>query len=105
VKSHSVLEEGIVAIRFDDGVATIAPSVPQLRLKSDAAGALGLEETTTPSEESWYEKRMLRIEDVPGPASSHSCYLLTTGEQCTLEPVAGNEYTLISFVQFKNCYY
>jgi len=93
-EGYAVLEDDVVAIRFDDGVPTVVPGVPQLRLKSDAAAALGLEETTTPSEESWYEKRMLRIEEVPDPAPLGGCYLLRDGEKCTLKPVVGSKQML-----------
>ena len=93
-EGYSVLEDDVVAIQFDDGVPTVIPGVPQLRLKSDAATALGVEETTTPSEDSWYDKRMLRIEDVPDPAPLRGCYLLADGKKCMLEPVSGGEQIL-----------
>ena len=93
-EGYSVLEDDVVAIRFDDGVPTVMPGVPQLRLKSDAATALGVEETTTPSEDSWYDKHMLQIQDVPNPAPLRGCYLLADGEGCTLESVPGGEQIL-----------
>ena len=93
-EGHAVLEDDVVAIRFDDGVPTVVPGVPQLRLKSDAAAALDLEETTTPSEESWYEKQLLQTEEIPNPAPLRGCYLLTGGERCALEPVGGSEQLL-----------
>ncbi|MDB2282651.1 hypothetical protein PM030_12290 [Halorubrum ezzemoulense] len=93
-EGYDIIEDDVVAIRFDDSVPTVVPGVPQLRLKSDAAAALNLKETTTPSEEQWYEKRMLRIEDVPDPAQLGGCYLLMDGEQCALEPMAGSEQIL-----------
>jgi len=43
-EGYSVLEDDVVAIRFDEGVLTVVPGVPQLRLKSDAAAALGVED-------------------------------------------------------------
>lgn len=91
---HAVLEDDVVAIRFDNGVPTVVPGVPQLRLKSDATTALDLEATATPSEESWYEKRLLRTEDVPGPAPLRGCYLLSDGEECMLRPISGREQIL-----------
>jgi len=93
-EGYSVLEDDVVAIRFDPDGPTVVPGVPQLRLKSDAATALRLEETTTPSEESWYEKRMLRIKEIPDPTPLRGCYLLAEGETCTLEPITGSEQLL-----------
>lgn len=93
-EGYAVLEDDVVAIQFDDDVPTVVPGVPQLRLKSDAAGALGLEGTTTPSEESWYEKRLLRTDEIPDPATLRGCYLLADGDRCTLEPVEGSNQIL-----------
>lgn len=93
-EGYSVLEDDVVAIRFDSDGPTVVPGVPQLRLKSDAAAALGLEETTTPSEESWYKKRMLRVEEIPDPAPLLGCYLLVKGETCSLESITGSEQLL-----------
>jgi len=93
-EGYSVLEDDVVAIRFDEGVLTVVPGVPQLRLKSDAAAALGVEETTTSSEESWYEKRMLTVEEIPDPAPLAGCYVLSLGDSCALKPVTGSDQIL-----------
>jgi hypothetical protein len=88
---HSVLEDDVVAIRFDRSMPTVVPGVPQLRLPSDTTVALGMEEFTTPSEESWYEKQMLRVEETPDPVPLGGCYLLVEGKTCSFETVAGTE--------------
>ena len=93
-EGYSVLEDDVVAIRFDDDGPIVVPGVPQLRLKSDAAAALGVEGPTTPSEESWYEKQMLTVEEIPDPAPLAGCYFLSEGDSCTLEPVTGSDQIL-----------
>lgn len=90
-EGYSVLEDDVVAIRFDEGTPTVVPGIPQLRLKSDAAAALGVTETATPSEDSWYEKQMLRLEEIPEPAPLRGCYLLAEGETCAIESITGSE--------------
>ena len=94
VEGHSVLEDDVVAIRFDSGVPTVVPGVPQLRLKSDAAAALGVTDASIPAEEPWYEKRMLQMDDIPDPAPLAGCYILAEGESCVLEPVTGPDQIL-----------
>lgn len=91
---YAVLEDDVVAIRFDESGPTVVPGVPQLRLESDAATALGFQDTTTPSEESWYEKQMLPIDDVPEPAPLTRCYVLTEGDKLGIHEPAGSEQLL-----------
>jgi len=91
---YSVLEDDVVAIRFDESGPTVVPGVPQLRLESDAATALGLRDTATPSEESWYEKQMLPIDDVPEPVPLTRCYVLTEGDKLEIDEPSGSEQLL-----------
>ena len=93
-EGHSVLEDDVVAIRFDQDGPTVVPGVPQLRLESDAAVALGVKQTATPSEESWYEKQMLRVKAIPNPAPLGGCYFLANGETCALESIPAREQIL-----------
>lgn len=93
-EGHSVLEDDVVAIRFDDDGPIVVPGVPQLRLKSDAAAALGVQQTTKPSEESWYEKHLLQIETTSEPAPLRGCYLLMDGETCAFDSVPVREQIL-----------
>ena len=88
-RGYPVLKDDIVAIGFDDGVPTVVPGVPQLRLRPDAAEALDLTEASTPSAESWYEKRYLRVDDVPDSAPLACCYVLRPGDDLRLEEVSG----------------
>lgn len=93
-QGYSVLEDDIVAIRFNEGAPTVLPGVPQLRLKSDAAAAIGVKETTTPSEESWYDKHMLSIGEIPEPAPLAGCYILSESDVCSLKCVNGSDQIL-----------
>jgi len=91
---HSVLEDDVVAIRFDEEGPTVVPGVPQLRLEADAATALGLQDSTIASEESWYDKRMLSITDLPDPALLTRCYVLTEGEEFGIHRTCSSEQLL-----------
>jgi hypothetical protein len=93
-EGHSVLEDDVVAIRFDDDGPIVVPGVPQLRLKSDAAAALGVQQTTKPSEESWYEKHLLQIETTSEPVPLRGCYLLMDGETCAFDSIPIREQIL-----------
>lgn len=91
---YSILEDDVVAVRFDSSGPTVLPGVPQLRLRPDAATALGLEDSTTPSSDAWYEKRLLRIEEIPDPAPLAGCYVLQDGEALGLEAISGPDSLL-----------
>ncbi|ESP90003.1 hypothetical protein [Candidatus Halobonum tyrrellensis] len=91
---YPMLEDDVVGIRFDDDGPTVVPGVPQLRLKPDAAAALGVTEASTPAPDSWYEKRYLQVDEVPDPAPLAWCYLLRDGDQVGLEEVSGSDRLL-----------
>ncbi|EMA70026.1 hypothetical protein [Halorubrum kocurii] len=91
---YSVLEDDVVAIRLDENGPMVVPGVPQLRLESDAATTLGLQGTTTPSEESWYKKQMLPIEEVPETVPLTRCYVLTETDELEVHRLPGSEQLL-----------
>lgn len=91
---HPMLEDDVVGIRFTDGVPTVVPGVPQLRLKPDAAAALGVTETSTPAPDSWYEKRYLQVDEIPDPTPLGRCYLLRDGDRIALEELSGRDGVL-----------
>ncbi|GAA0540556.1 hypothetical protein GCM10008994_14550 [Halorubrum ejinorense] len=98
-EGHSVLEDDVVAIRFNDNGPIVVPGVPQLRLKSDAAAALDVQQTTKPSEESWYEKHLLHVETTSEPVPLRGCYLLVDGETCAFDSVPVREQILSLIAQ------
>lgn len=91
---HPMLEDDVVAIRFDDDGPTVVPGVPQIRLRSDAAAALDLTDSSVPSPDSWYDKRYLRTAEIPDPAPLARCYVLRDGEELALEEVGGTDRVL-----------
>mgnify|MGYP006301857291 FL=1 len=86
---YPILEDDVVAIRFDSDVPTVLPGVPQLRLRPDAATALGLKDKTAPSSDSWYEKRFLQTDELTDPVPLARCYILREGEEFGLEAMNG----------------
>lgn len=94
VNGYPMLEDDVVAVRFDDGTPMVVPGVPQLRLRPDAAEALGVTESSTPSEESWYDKRFLEVGERVGPVPLNRCYVLGDGDEVTIEPMEGTEKML-----------
>lgn len=91
---YPMLEDDVVGIRFDGPEPTVVPGVPQLRLRDDAADALGVTDASTPSSEASYDKRYLPVEGVPDPATLAGCYVLREGETVSLEPLSGHKKIL-----------
>lgn len=91
---YSMLEDDVVAIRFDSGVPVVLPGVPQLRLRPDAADALGVTDATVVSQEPWYEKQFLTVDENPGPVRLARCYLLREGTELAFEKVPGPDQIL-----------
>jgi hypothetical protein len=95
---YHVLEDDVVAIRFDDGTPTVLPGIPQLRLTGDAANGLGLEDAVEPTESGWTDKYHQRLDELPGATPLRACYLLRDGESVALEELPGHDplFELIS---------
>ncbi|MDS0300231.1 hypothetical protein NDI76_15900 [Halogeometricum sp. S1BR25-6] len=91
VAGHSLLEDDVVGIRLEDETPMVVPGVPQLRLKPDAAIALGL---TAETVESWYEKRYYPTDVTPDPIPLAGCYILQSGDEISLEELSGTERLL-----------
>lgn len=94
VSGYPILEDDVVAIRFENGTPVVVPGVPQLRLRPDAATALDVATDSVPSSESWYEKRYLHVDTLPDPAPLRNCYVLETGDDVVIEQVDGSEQLL-----------
>lgn len=91
---YPVLEDDVVAVRFDAAEPTVIPGIPQLRLRPDAAEALGVESVATPSTDSWYDKRILQVDDLPDAAPVAACYVLQDGDELTLDRISGPDRLL-----------
>lgn len=85
VTGHTMLEDDVVGIRFDDGTPTVVPGVPQLRLLPDAAEALGVEGDPQPTSGDSRQKLHRRLDERPDPAPLAKCYFLREGDELRLE--------------------
>jgi hypothetical protein len=88
---YRLLEDDAVGITFPDGTPTIVPGVPQIRLRPDAAKALSVTDESTPSVESWYDKRFYGVAESVDPVPLCRCYLLRESPEPTIEPIHGPE--------------
>ncbi|ELZ30325.1 hypothetical protein C475_01282 [Halosimplex carlsbadense 2-9-1] len=89
LEGYSMLEDDVVGIRFGSGTPMVVPGVPQLRLREDAAAALDVTDRSTPSEESWYEKRYLSVSEIPDPVPLTRCFKLQRGDGLRFEELSG----------------
>ncbi|ARS89962.1 hypothetical protein [Natrarchaeobaculum aegyptiacum] len=84
---YTTLEDDVVGIQPGEDGPIVLPGVPQLRLKPDAIDALEIEGTTRPEDGTDSVKRYKQLEPRHEPVPLVACYLLTTGETLSLEPV------------------
>lgn len=94
LEGYPMLEDDVVGIRFGSGTPMVLPGVPQLRLRKDAAAALDVADRSTPSEESWYEKRYLSVSETPEPVPLTRCFKLQRGDHLRFEELNGREKLL-----------
>lgn len=87
---YDILEDDVVAIRFDEGVPVVLPGVPQLRLRPDVAASLDVEATTR-TDDGGSNKYYQEVDDVPDPAPLGGIYRLREGETLTLEQNTGHD--------------
>lgn len=88
---HSLLEDDVVGIRFDDEGPVVVPGVPQLRLLPDAATALDVAKAPPPETDDGSGKRYENVDAVPDPVPLAGCYLLSEGEELALERIPPRE--------------
>lgn len=90
-RGHSLIEDDVVGIRFDEEGPVVVPGVPQLRLRPDAADALDVATTPPPETDDGSGKRYERVDSVPEPVPLAGCYLLDESDQLGLETVPARE--------------
>ncbi|GAB3021942.1 phosphoenolpyruvate carboxykinase (ATP) [Natronobiforma cellulositropha] len=88
---HTLIEDDVVGIRFDEDGPVVVPGVPQLRLLPDAADALAVASAPAPTTDDGSGKRYERVDPVPEPVPLAGCYVLEEGETLELAPVPARE--------------
>lgn len=91
LEGHTLLEDDVVAIRFDDDGAAVLPGVPQLRLKPEAVDALDVTDTAVFPADGPSEKRYKLVEPAADPVPLAGCYFLADGDDLAVERLAPRE--------------
>lgn len=91
VTGHTLLEDDVVGIRFDDEGPTVVPGVPQLRLLPDAADALDVDGDPQPTSGDSGRKLHRHLDEWPDPAPLARCYFLREGDELRLEEFSGRD--------------
>jgi predicted kinase len=85
---YEVFEDDTLGVRFEDGVPTVVPGVPRLRLRPQTAETLGIDSVTGSTFGSDSEKVHVSLSDVPDPAPLAQCYRLKRGEPFAFEELS-----------------
>ncbi len=99
-RGYQLLDDDVVAVQFVDGTPTVAPGVPELKLKPSTADRLGIETTTAAEDEggTGKEYHCTATDEKREPKPLARCYLLRKGEELTIEevPPADRVFSLIA---------
>lgn len=86
---HTLLEDDVVAIDFQDDTPLVLPGVPETRLLPDSIDALGVREQTETSTDDGCEKAFVRTTDEWTSKPLAGCYQLSDGSPVRLEELPG----------------
>ena len=95
---HSILEDDIVSVRFENETPIVDPGVPEMRLVPDAVEALGIDGAVHHPDDGGSEKQYQQFENVPASAPLAGCYVLRNGDSLSLSELSERDQ-LFNIVQ------
>ena len=87
---HSMLADDVVAIRFEDDVPMVVPSVPQIRLNTETVENLGIEDAVRFDHDLSPEKLYQTVENQSSPIPIGHVYSLNERREVSLDVLDGS---------------